>query len=95
MIGLEDKDIPVGVPSIERLKKLNKIELNNAGIFMWDRKTIDSPEEMVLYYESVIKGRDTSEWFYSSDSVDEIQWKLELIRATEALWKILPEYNID
>lgn len=93
MPWLEKQDIPIGRPSIERLKELNEKELNNLGKFQWVYKEINLPEEIGLWYINKINGRETSDWFYETDTEEEIQEKLRSIRAEEELWKRLPEYK--
>ena len=93
MPWLTKQDIPAGKLSIERLKELNEKELNNLGKFQWVYKELGLPEEMGLWYTNEINGRTTADWFYETDTEEEIQEKLRSIKAEENCWKNLPKYK--
>ena len=71
----------------------NEKELNNLGKFQWVYKEINLPEEIGLWYTNEINGRTTSDWFYETDTEEEIQEKLRSIKAEENCWRNLPKYK--
>lgn len=93
MSWLNNQDIPVGRPGIERLKTLNNQDLHGLGKFQWVYKEINTHEEIGLWYINKINGRETADWFYETDTEDEIQEKLRSIKAEEELWNKLPKYK--
>ncbi len=87
MAWLKDNDIPIHNIGIERLKKLNNEDLHKLGKFQWTYKDIISKEEIGMWFTENINDKVISEWFYETDTENEIQEKLKNIKIQEKLNK--------